>query len=229
MIYGYTRISSKDQNIQRQLDALHEAGIEDKYILIDKQSGKDFYRKQYNLLTGTDKTAPLLRSGDCLVILDLDRLGRNYTEIGQQWLLITETIGADIKVLDMPLLNTNSITDSLEKKFVRDLVFQVLRYVAEKELINTKERQRQGIESAKKAGKKFGRPAATYPDNWEEVYKAWSAGEVNSKNAMQKAGVKSNTFYKLLERWEKENGLERAIVHNKIIRREAVNGKTKEN
>lgn len=216
-VYGYARVSSKDQNVQRQLDAFYREGIEDKYILIDKETGKNFDRKNYNLLVGTELTAPLLRKGDCLTILDLDRLGRNYTEIQQQWRNITEVIGADIKVIDMPMLNTSKSEDDLEKKFIRDLVFQILSYVAEKERSKIRERQRQGIDSAKASGKKCGRPSATYPDGWEKIYDQWSSGKLRSKDALEMSGLKTNTFYNLLKRWEHEHKIDRKTFYNKKI------------
>ena len=133
MIYGYARVSSKEQNLERQIKELKGAGVEERNILMDKQSGKDFNRKSYNLLVGTDTTAPLLREGDVLTVYSIDRLGRNYTEIMKQWQYITQEIKADIRVLDMPLLDTRNNGDSLDSRFVADLVLQILSYVAQKE------------------------------------------------------------------------------------------------
>ena len=127
MIYGYARVSSKEQNLERQIKELKGAGVEERNILMDKQSGKDFNRKSYNLLVGTDTTAPLLREGDVLTVYSIDRLGRNYTEIMKQWQYITQEIKADIRVLDMPLLDTRNNGDSLDSRFVADLVLQILR------------------------------------------------------------------------------------------------------
>ena len=120
MIYGYARVSSKEQNLERQIKELKGAGVEERNILMDKQSGKDFNRKSYNLLVGTDTTAPLLREGDVLTVYSIDRLGRNYTEIMKQWQYITQEIKADIRVLDMPLLDTRNNGDSLDSRFVAD-------------------------------------------------------------------------------------------------------------
>ena len=138
MIYGYARVSSKEQNLERQIKELKGAGVEERNILMDKQSGKDFNRKSYNLLVGTDTTAPLLREGDVLTVYSIDRLGRNYTEIMKQWQYITQEIKADIRVLDMPLLDTRNNGDSLDSRFVADLVLQILSYVAQKERENIK-------------------------------------------------------------------------------------------
>ena len=131
--WGYCRVSSVDQNLDRQKAAMLAEGIDEKHILCDKASGKDFERRTWNLLVGTDTSAPLLRKGDLLVVLSLDRLGRNYTEIRKQWAYITTEIGADIKVLDMPLLDTSTATENLDKRFIADLVLQILSYTAEKE------------------------------------------------------------------------------------------------
>lgn len=171
-------------------------------ILCDKASGKNFNRKSWNTLVGTASTAPLLREGDLLVILSLDRLGRNYNEIREQWELITKTIGADIKVLDMPLLDTSSESSSLDKRFISDLVLQILSYTAEKERHNINERQRQGIEIAKSKGVKFGRPSKEYPDNWNEVYKSWKDDKITAVQAMESLNLKKATFYRLVKRYE---------------------------
>lgn len=201
--YGYARVSTIDQNLERQLKQLHEAGIDDRFVITDKASGKDFNRKGYNSLVGTENNAPLLREGDLLVICSLDRLGRNYTEIREQWEHITKTLKADIKVLDMPLLDTSSNNENnLDKKFIADLVLQILSYTAEKERINIKARQRQGIDVALAKGVKFGRPSAEYPENWEKVYNSWKAGEITAKAAMELLNLKRTTFYKLVKKYE---------------------------
>ncbi|WP_101876740.1 recombinase family protein [Lachnoclostridium edouardi] len=195
MKYGYARVSSKEQNLDRQLIALKQAGVEERYIYCDKVSGKDFDRRAYNTLVGTEQTAPVLRAGDILVILSLDRLGRNYEAVRQQWEYITKEIGADIEVLDMPLLSTAESNGSLDRRFIADLVLQILSYVAEKERRNTRERQRQGIEAAKAKGKRLGRPEIEKPDNWESVYKRWKTGEITAVEAMRETGLKKGTFY----------------------------------
>lgn len=202
MEYGYARVSSKEQNLERQIKELVGAGVEERYIYTDKQSGKDFDRKSYNLLVGTANTAPLLREGDLLTVYSIDRLGRNYNEIMKQWQYITQELKADIRVLDMPLLDTRSNGNSLDSRFVADLVLQILSYVAQKERENIKVRQAQGIAVAKEQGKHLGRPIATFPDNWEEVYKQWKEGKITAVEAMKRAELKKNTFYNLVRRYE---------------------------
>ena len=201
-VYGYCRVSSAEQNLDRQIEAMKAQNINERNILCDKASGKNFNRKSWNTLVGTASTAPLLREGDLLVILSLDRLGRNYNEIREQWELITKTIGADIKVLDMPLLDTSSESSSLDKRFISDLVLQILSYTAEKERHNINERQRQGIEIAKSKGVKFGRPSKEYPDNWNEVCKSWKDDKITAVQAMESLNLKKATFYRLVKRYE---------------------------
>ena len=169
MVYGYARVSSKEQNLDRQIKELLQAGVEERNILKDKQSGKDFNRPAYNSLVGTENTTPLLREGDLLIIYSIDRLGRNYTEIQNQWQYITKELKADIKVLDMPLLDTTVNGKSLDSTFVADLVLQILSYVAQKERENIKVRQAQGIAVAKEQGKHLGRPKAEYPANGKSI------------------------------------------------------------
>lgn len=205
MIYGYARVSTADQNLDRQLAMLREVITDDRYIITDKASGKDFNRKGYNSLVGTPETAPLLHKGDLLVIVSLDRLGRNYTEIHEQWNLITHTLQADIKVLDMPLLDTSKVENSLDGRFIADLVLQILSYTAEKERENIKKRQRQGIDTAKAQGKHFGRPQAEYPDNWDSIYNEWKKGVYTATKAMELLNLKRTTFYKLVKQYENKN------------------------
>jgi hypothetical protein len=188
--------------LARQIKELVGAGVEERYIYTDKQSGKDFDRKSYNLLVGTVNTAPLLREGDLLTVYSIDRLGRNYNEIMKQWQYITQELKADIRVLDMPLLDTRSNGNSLDSRFVADLVLQILSYVAQKERENIKVRQAQGIAVAKEQGKHLGRPIATFPANWEEVYKQWKEGKITAVEAMKRAELKKNTFYNLVRRYE---------------------------
>lgn len=191
--FGYIRVSSKDQNEARQISALLEFGISERDIYIDKQSGKDFNRRQYQILLNN------IRKGDLVVFLSLDRMGRNYTEIQEQWKYITTNLGADIKILDMPLLDTREEENSLDRKFMCDLILQILAYVAEKERINIRSRQAQGIAAAKANNVKFGRPRVSYPDNWNEVYSAWASGEITAKSAMEQLRLKRSTFYKLVK------------------------------
>ncbi len=228
-VYFYGRTSTKEQNEARQIEAAHEQGIDSRRIFIDKITGKTFDRPQYNLLTGTHTTAPLLRRGDLLVILSIDRLGRDYGEIMKEWRHITQEIGANIRVLDMPLLDTSKGNDSLDSRFVADLVLQILSYVANKELEANKARRDAGYKAmentckktkrvsddkergkaagqdkyiSNKTGKCVGRPEATYPDKWEEVYQEWKAGQITATSAMQKLNLKRNTFYNLAKRFE---------------------------
>lgn len=203
MIYGYARVSSTDQNLDRQLRMLREYISDDRFIITDKASGKDFNRKGYNSLVGTAETAPMLHSGDMLIITSLDRLGRNYKEIRDQWQHITYNLEADIKVLDMPLLDTSKGSDSLDKRFIVDLVLQILSYTAEKERENILKRQQQGIEAAKASGKYLGRPKADFPENWENIYNEWKSGSITAVQAMKNIGLKKTTFYKLVNEYEK--------------------------
>lgn len=140
--------------------------------------------------------------GDLLVVTSLDRLGRNYLEIHEQWRKITHEIKADIRILDVPMLDTTITADNLDRRFMADLVLQILAYIAEKERANTRERQRQGIEAAKKRGKVFGRPAEALPENYEEIIFEWQAGKITAKKAMEQTGLKRTNFYKKYHTWE---------------------------
>lgn len=201
MIYGYARVSTIDQNLDRQLSMLRTVVTDDRYIITDKASGKDFNRKGYNTLVGTLETAPLLHEDDLLVIVSLDRLGRNYTEIREQWQLITCTLKANIRVLDMTLLDTSKSNESLDGRFIADLVLQILSYTAEKERENIKKRQRQGIDAAKASGKHLGRPSADFPEQWEQVYSEWKSGSITATKAMALLNMKRTTFYKLAKKY----------------------------
>lgn len=210
-VYGYARVSTKEQNLSRQLEQLKDFGISERNIRCDKISGKTFNRREYNALVGTTETAPLLRKGDLLVIVSLDRLGRNYTEIREQWNYIINEIGADIVVLDMPLLDTRQSNDNLDRKFIADLVLQILSYVAQKELENTKRRQQQGIEvmpiingkrTSLKTGRPTGRPNAEFPQEWNLYYEKWRSGELTAKKCMDALNLKRSTFYKLVKKYE---------------------------
>ena len=191
--FGYIRVSSKDQNEARQVSAMLDFGISQRDIYIDKQSGKDFNREQYQLMVNN------IRTGDLVVFLSLDRMGRNYTEIKEQWSYITNTLGADIKILDMELLDTRCDESSLDRKFMCDLILQILAYVAEKERLNIKSRQMQGIREAQSRNVKFGRPKATKPENWDEVIVKWQNNAITAKEAMAMLNLKRTTFYKLLK------------------------------
>lgn len=196
-VHGYIRVSSKDQNEGRQIAALKEFGIAERDIYIDKQSGKNFERPEYQRLLNS------IRNGDLVVVLSIDRLGRNYTEVQEQWRYIVNELGADIKVLDMPLLDTRVNGDNIDTRFVSDLVLQILSYVAQKERENIKERQAQGIAYAKARGKHIGRPKAEYPVNWRQVYNLWhNQKAITAKEVMERTGLKRNTFYKLAAKYE---------------------------
>ena len=193
--FGYIRVSTKDQNETRQIMALQEFGISERDIYIDKQSGKDFNREQYQLMLRN------IRENDLVVFLSLDRMGRNYSEIQEQWRYITHELKADIKILDMDLLDTRGNGDnSLDRKFICDLTLQILAYVAEKERINIRARQEQGIAVAKANNVKFGRPKIEKPDNWDEVIGQWKKGAMTAKLAMDILGIKRSTFYSLLKK-----------------------------
>ena len=201
-IYGYARVSSTDQNLDRQLLQLKAVISDERYIICDKASGKDFNRKGYNTLIGSQNNAPLLRAGDLLVITSLDRLGRNYSEIRQQWEYITHTLNVDIRVLDMPLLDTSNTGENLDKRFIADLVLQILSYTAEKERAHIKERQKEGIAAARLNGKYLGRPKAEFPTEWEKVYNEWKQGNITANRAMEILNLKRTTFYKLVKDYE---------------------------
>ena len=198
--FGYCRISDSSQNELRQLIALKEFGISERDIYIDKQSGKDFDRKQYQIMLNN------IREGDLVVFLSLDRMGRNYTEIQEQWRYITRELKSDIKILDMDLLDTRADNNSsLDRKFICDLTLQILAFVAEKERINIKSRQAQGIAAARANNVQFGRPKIERPDNWNDVIGQWLNKEITAKKAMELLGMKKSTFYALFKS-ESEGG-----------------------
>jgi len=194
-IYGYARISDKDQNEARQIKAFIDAGVDERFILVDKQSGKDFNRPHYQILKNA------LREKDLLIIKSIDRLGRNYKEIIKEWQEITQEIKADIRVLDMALLDTTLHKDLLGN-FISDLILQVLAYVAQQERDNIKQRQAEGIAIAKAQGKNIGRPKAEYPIGFQTVYDEWKGNKITAKKAMQELGIKRTTFYKLAKQYE---------------------------
>lgn len=205
-IFGYARVSSNQQNLDRQIDKLKEIVSDPRNIIVDKQSGKSFNRRGYNTLVGTADTVPVLREGDLLVVTSLDRLGRNYIEIHEQWRKITREIRADIRILDVPMLDTTITADNLDRRFMADLILQILSYIAEKERINIRERQHQGIEAAKKRGKKFGRQPEPLPENYDQVISEWQSGKITAKEAMERTGLKRTNFYKKFHAWEAARG-----------------------
>lgn len=189
--YGLARVSSKEQNLERQIKALIENGCDERFIFVEKQSGKDFNREQYLVLKNA------LRENDLLIIKSIDRLGRNYNMIINEWRDITLNIKADIRVIDMPLLDTTKHKDLLGN-FISDLILQVLSYVAEQERTFIKQRQREGIEIAKSKGVKFGRKRIERPYNWNEVISKWKNNEITARKSMELLSMKQSTFYKLL-------------------------------
>ena len=196
--YGYVRVSSTDQNEERQISALREKQILQKNIYKDKQSGKDFERPQYK------KMLKRLKAGDLLYILSIDRLGRNYEEIQNQWRILTKEIGVDICVIDMPLLDTRNGKD-LMGTFIADLVLQILSFVAQSERENIRKRQSQGIAAAKKRGVRFGRPEKPIPEGFAETVKLWEKKEIDIKAVLEMCGLKEATFYRRLREYRMKN------------------------
>ena len=197
-VWGYVRVSSTDQNEDRQLIALHEVGVADKNIYMDKQSGKDFNRPQYK------KLIKKMKPGDLLYILSIDRLGRNYAEIQNQWRILTKEVGVDICVLDMPLLDTRTCKD-LMGTFIADLVLQILSFVAQSERENIKKRQEQGIAAAKAKGVHMGRPAKNAPDNFEQLVKLWEKKKIPLEQVLQECQMAEATFYRRLREYRLMN------------------------
>lgn len=196
-LYGYGRISAKDQNEARQVQALIDYGIDERNIFIDKKSGKDFEREQYQLLKQILKRT----KNNLLVIKSIDRLGRNYKEIQAEWQELMQY--TDIKILDMPLLDT-TLNKDLLGNFIADLILQVLSFVAEQERANIKERQAQGIAIAKSQGKyKGGKKRISIPNNFEEEYKKWKLGQQSAKTTMEHCLLKRTTFYSIVREYEK--------------------------
>ena len=189
--YGYIRVSSTDQNEDRQRVALGQKDILPRNIYMDKQSGKDFERPRYRELVKR------LRLGDLVYILSIDRLGRNYKEIQEQWRILTKIKDVDICVIDMPLLDTRTAKD-LMGTFIADLVLQILSFVAENERVNIKKRQEQGIAAAKAKGVRFGRPEKPVPEDFSEIVRRWERQELNIKDVLLLCGMSNATFYRRL-------------------------------
>lgn len=193
-VYGYVRCNSIDQNEDRQIIALREASVPEKNIFMDKQSGKDFNRPNYK------KLVQELKVGDILYVLSIDRLGRNYEEIQNQWRILTKEIGIDICVLDMPLLDTRNGKD-LMGTFIADLVLQILSFVAQSERENIKKRQAEGIAAAKARGVKFGRPEKEAPDDFGRIVKAWEQKKLPFADVLEKCNMSEATFYRRLREY----------------------------
>ena len=199
-IYGYVRVSSKEQNEDRQLITMKEMGVPEENIYVDKQSGKDFNRPEYR------KLIKKIRKGDVLYIKSIDRFGRNYNEIMEQWRVITKVKEADIVVMDMPLLDTRS-ERNLMGTFVSDLVLQILSFVAENERRNIKQRQSEGIAAARVRGVKFGRTSNVTRNEFLEIYRKWIEKEIDAKTAAKFSKVSLTTFYRKGKRIRKEMGM----------------------
>ena len=193
--YGYIRVSSRDQNEDRQLIAMRELGIPEKNIYMDKQSGKDFDRPQYQRLVRR------MKKDDLLYVKSIDRLGRNYGEILEQWRVLTREKGVDIVVLDMPLLDTRRGKDLLGT-FLADIVLQVLSFVAENERTNIRQRQAEGIAAAKARGVRFGRPPFPVPENFDDVCRSWLDKKLTLHEAAEACGMPVGTFYQKARRSE---------------------------
>lgn len=196
--YGYVRVSTKEQNEDRQILALSDFPISRENLYTDKVSGKDFHRPQYQ------RMVKKLRKGDILVVKSIDRLGRNYEEILEQWRRLTKEKGVDIVVIDMPLLDTRNKND-LTGTLIADIVLNLLSYVAQTERENIRQRQAEGIAAARKKGVKFGRPPIPVPEAFEKVSKRWENGEISSRNAAMQLGISQNTFLRWSKKkWDKE-------------------------
>lgn len=198
--FGYARVSSKDQNEARQIEKMREAGIDERHIFVDKESGKDFEREQYKALVA------MLRDGDVVYVPSIDRLGRNYEEIKEQWRIITKEKGADIVVMDMPILDTRNDRD-LTGTLISDIVLQLLSYVAQTERDYIRKRQAEGIALAKARGVYKGRkPIEVDKEKFELVYGEVTRGERTNKYAMQKLGLKPNTYYRFVHELKTQTG-----------------------
>ena len=195
--YGYIRVSSKDQNIERQLIALKKEGIPETQIYIDKQSGKDFERPAYQALL------PKLKQGDILVTKSIDRLGRNYEEIMEQWRIITKVKGADIIIQDMPLLDTSKTRDLLGT-FISDLVLQLLSFVAQNEREAIRQRQAEGIAAAKMRGVRFGKPRIELPENFPELYERWRGKQLSTQEFASICNMGRSTLYTKISEYRRQ-------------------------
>ena len=199
MNYAYARVSCKDQKLERQFASFADCGIAFERIYCDKKSGENFERLNYKRLIKK------LRGGDLLVIKSIDRLGRNYDCILQEWKRITKEIGADIYVLGMPLLDTRCHEKNLVGKLIADIVLELLSFVAENERENIRSRQAEGIQAAKLRGVKFGRPPLVCPDNFKEIAEAYLKRAINLSDALQATKMKRSTFYTYLQKYSDNN------------------------
>ena len=224
MTYGYARVSTAEQNEARQLIALKEAGVSEANILVDKASGKDFLRPKYQLLRKK------LKQGDFLIVQSLDRFGRSYDDIISEWRYLVKEKGIDIKVLDMPLLNTKE-GNGLIGKFVGDIVLQILSFVAEMERRKIRERQAQGIAAAKARGVRFGRAKKAVPDNIDELLEQYADRELTLREAAEKCGMSSSSLWRiakekgvLVPRWSSRGSDRNVTTHKSQVKEDAKEG-----
>ena len=194
-IYGYIRVSTREQNEDRQRLALAALPVPKENIYMDKQSGKDFERPQYRRLVRR------LRRDDLLYVKSIDRLGRNYSEILEQWRMLTKEKGVDIAVLDMPLLDTREKADNLIGRFISDIVLQILSFVSENERVNIKTRQAEGIRLAKQKGVRFGRPRVERPGNFDEIAALYDTFQIDFQEALRQSNLRHTTFYNFLREY----------------------------
>ena len=209
-IYGYIRVSSTDQNEERQLLAMRKLDIPETQIFIDKQSGRDFNRPAYKMLMKK------MKNGDLLYVQSIDRLGRNYEEIQNQWRILTKKKGIDISVIDMPLLDTRNGQDFMGT-FIADLVLQILSFVAQSERENIKRRQAEGIAAAKARGVSFGRPVKKTPENFGELVEQWEQGEFAVDEILSQTGLKEATFYRRLREHRMINNKRKTIKMSSLL------------
>lgn len=199
--FGYARVSTMDQNADRQVIALREKAVAAERIYIDSKSGKDFNRPQYQAMMRS------MQAGDLLYVLSIDRLGRNYEEVQEQWRFLTKELRVDICVIDMPLLDTRSGKD-LMGTFIADLVLQILSFVAQSERDSIKKRQAEGIAAAKARGVRLGRPQIPMPGQFEQIVAAWKAGSITLDEALRRSGLSASTFYRRRKALENQKGKE---------------------
>ena len=200
--FGYARVSTMDQNADRQVIALREKAVAAERIYIDSKSGEDFNRPQYQAMMRS------MQAGDLLYVLSIDRLGRNYEEVQEQWRFLTKELRVDICVIDMPLLDTRSGKD-LMGTFIADLVLQILSFVAQSERDSIKKRQAEGIAAAKARGVRLGRPQIPMPGQFEQIVAAWKAGNITLDEALRRSGLSASTFYRRRKALENRKGKER--------------------
>ena len=199
MKYGYVRVSTEAQNISRQMEEIHKLGLTDEFIYVDKQSCKDFERENYKLLK------EILKKDDLLTIKSIDRLGRNYDMIIEEWSNITKIIGADICVIDFPLLDTRSKSQNLIGRFISDIVLQVLSFVAQNERENIKKRQAEGIRIAKEKGVRMGRPKCKLPNNFKDIAVSYYEHKITNKEVSKMLKINRGTFLKYAKEYEPKN------------------------